>query len=172
MCHIGSLRRKHELGIGSQFDLARKGPVVRDRYTANLGIILGRYGDHAGGRDRAVTPDDFDSILGERHLVETRLASTWLVTRRPDFAASHIAKKNEGTPTIASHILAPPCHGDVAPPAISGTRVGHHHAVSAIRQQMRARYGSMGRSKSPEHRRDEVADLGGRLDLFGPWTGD
>ncbi len=60
---VALARGQHDLGVGSQLDLARLVPVIGYRHTANFGVFLWRNCHVEGRCDRPIAPDDFDAIL-------------------------------------------------------------------------------------------------------------
>ena len=159
---VGCGRRQHDLGVRGQLDLPGTASEVRNRHAANLGIVLGRDRHFECCRDRPVAPDDFGSILGERHLVAVRLDAARLVSRRPHFAAAHVAQEDVRAPGIAGHVLPPARDREVPPATVSRARSGDHHGVPAVREQVRAGNRVVRGMEPAQHRRNELADVGGR----------
>src|SRR5207245_10696695 len=80
---------------------------VRERDAPNLGVILRGHDHFDGGRDRAVAPGDFCSILRERHVITIRLNSARLVTDRPALATPDVAQEHVRPPDVARDVLTP-----------------------------------------------------------------
>src|SRR5260370_28892708 len=131
---VCSRGRQHDLGEGCNFDLAIACAEIRNRYAANLCVSLRRNCDLERGRDRPVLPHYFRSILGKYDLVTIRLDAARLVSRRPCFAAEHVAQKDIGAPGIAGNVLSPTSDREIPPAAITGTGSRDHHCISAVRQ--------------------------------------
>src|SRR5258708_1511310 len=116
---VGGVGREDQLRVRGQLYLASAGDVIRDRYAANLGVILGRHRYFERGGEGAVAADDFRAILGELDFVSVGLDAGWLVTGRPDFPARHVAQENVRAPRVAGNILAPSGHRHLPPPPTS-----------------------------------------------------
>ncbi len=164
---VGRLRREDDLGVRGQLDLTTARAEIRQRYAADLRVVLRRHDDGQAGRDRAVATGELGVILRVGDLVAVGFRAAGLVTRRPHGAAVDVAQEEIATPRVARHVLAPAGHGHVAPAAVAGSRGGHHDRVAPVRQQVRPRDRVVRRGETTEDRRHEIAHVGGALHLFG-----
>src|ERR1700736_3709117 len=67
-----------------------------------------------------------------------------LITGRPEFACSRIAQINKSSPTIGCRILTPAGKRQVAPSAITATRVGDHYLILSVGQNINLRRAQRG----------------------------
>src|SRR5712691_3435162 len=127
MRDVGSLRRQHKLGIGSDVDLTRAVTGVRYRDATDLGIVFGR-DEHLHSRlERSVAACELSAILVERDAVFAGIDATRLESSRPYPAAVDVAQKDIGAPFVAGGVLEPASHSQVAPAAITRACGREHH---------------------------------------------
>ena len=100
-------------------------------------------------------------LLRVTDLVRVRLAATRLVARRPHAATLHVAEEQVAAPCIASDVLPPAGHREVAPTAITRSRRGHHHRIPPVREHVRPRGLVVGGPETPQHRRNQLAHVRG-----------
>ena len=75
----------------------------------------------------------------ENRLVSLGSLQGWLMRIRPKHAARDFADVAKRTPVVAGGIFPPTRNGKVFPATVAATRVGDHHVVTAIRQQLHFR---------------------------------
>src|SRR6185369_12496350 len=109
-------------GVRRHLDLPALRPEIRERDSTYLRVVLRRYDHLERGPDRAVAPDEFGPILGERDLVAVRRAATRLIAGRPALPAVHVAKEHVRAPRVARDIFPPSRDGKITPAAVSGAR--------------------------------------------------
>ena len=125
--------------------------MVGHRHAPNFRIVLGRNGDLGMQLDVGVAPAKHGAVWRERHFVVIRLAAARMKRRRPEIPTLHIAHVAEASPVIQRGVFAPPRDGQIAPAAVAAARVGHHHAVRSVRQQVPTRRQRMRRHVPPHH---------------------
>src|SRR5438105_3562584 len=98
-----------------------------------LNIIFRRNDNFGVCIEIAITPTKFGASLGKNSFVVLGSFNGWLMSSRPTGMARHIADVAERSPIITSGIFTPTCNRKIFPAAITSTRIGYHHMVSAVR---------------------------------------
>ncbi len=162
MRRVGCEGCERQLGIGGDLDVAHAVAAVRDRYAADLGVILRRNDDLQGRHDHCIMANEFRAILGEGRLVAVGLDAARLIGRGPHGAALGVAQEKIAAGIVARRVFAPTRYVESAPAAVAGACIGEHHGVAAVREQMRLRRGCVRREQTshlrelhhPRRRRD------------------
>ncbi len=119
MCGVGSRRRQYDFAVRSDVDLPDLDAEIGDRHPTDLRVVLRGHRDLERCDDGAVVSDDLRPTLGEGHLVSIRLDTTRLVAGGPHFTAASVPQEDVAARRITCDVLAPTCHSDVSPAAVS-----------------------------------------------------
>ena len=133
---VGCRRRQHHFGIARDFYRAARAAAVGDAHAAQLDVVLGRNDDLGMRLDIEIAPAKLGAAFGEDRLVVLGGAQRGLVRDRPELAARNVAQVTEHSPVVACRVFAPARDREVFPAAAAAARVGHHHVVAAVGQQM------------------------------------
>ena len=106
------------------------------------------------------------SGFGEDRFVAVGSLERWLVGGRPERPAGGITQVTERAPVVARAVLAPACDRDILPMAVAAARIGDHHVVAAIRQELHFGVEGVG-CVEHAHRRFGTTGGGLRLGQFG-----
>ena len=134
-CRVGQvrgMRGEHHFRVTGHFHIVTAGVVVGHRQPADLGGMLGRYGDFQVRLDAGVEAAKFGSVRRVGDLVIIGRAADRLMAGRPDQAAAPIAQVEELPIAVPGPVLAPARHGEIAARAVTGTGVRHHDGVAAV----------------------------------------
>ena len=134
---VGARRGQHHLAVARQLQLARRRRQVRQRHAPQLGVLLGRDHNLHAGVDPGHLLAELGLVQPVDHLVAVRVVASGLVGGAPDSAAAGVAHIDVAAPVVAGHIRAPARHGQVVERAGAAARVGQHHAVVPVREQVR-----------------------------------
>ena len=145
MQRVRRRRRDHHFGVTGDLDLAALARAIGDAHPAQLDIVFRRYDDLGIGLELAiavghrVAAAKLGAPLGEDRFIALGALQCRLMGCGPGFAtraAAQLAEITEAAPVVAGAILAPARHGEILPAAVAAARVGHHHMVAAVRQQL------------------------------------
>jgi len=144
---------ERQLGIGGDLDVAHALAAVRDRYAANLGVILRpkrrsrassrslHHGEPNSARSSAKVPGSCPARCRSADRSRT-------TPRRSRCRAGKIAAG-----IVARRVFAPTRYVKRAPAAVAGACIREHHGVAAVGEQMRLRRGCVRREQT-SHLRD------------------
>ncbi|MBF8260466.1 MAG: hypothetical protein HW377_2840, partial [Actinobacteria bacterium] len=144
MQRVGGRRCKDHFRVTRDFNRPACLGAVHDAYPAHLGVVLGRNGDFRVRVEFVVAAAKLHPRLRENRLVLLRLLERRLVGGGPELPACRIPDVAERAPVVTGAVFTPARHRDVLPAAVAAARVRDHHVVSAVRQQLHFRYGSVG----------------------------
>ena len=153
---VGSMRGEHQLRVAGEFDFTVTRTLVAEAHPAQFTVVFRRDDDFERRTQFVVQPADRDPFLAEHDCIFVRDHGRWLKAGRPVLAVTDIAQIDEAAPGVSRGILAPSRHGPAAAQAVACAGIRDHHAVVAIREQMRDRRGR----HDPMHVSLEVRRLG------------
>ena len=146
-------RAEHQLGVARDLDLARPRAAVRQRDTAHLHVVLGRYRDLEQRLDAVGLAVEGGLLGQEARDVAVQLLARRLVRGRPDGTAPDVAQVEEDAARVARLVLAQPRDGVAAPERGAAAGVGDDHGVGAVREEVRVRVRGVGRAEAARHHR-------------------
>ncbi|TPW00718.1 MAG: Uncharacterized protein FD124_3953, partial [Alphaproteobacteria bacterium] len=120
---------------------------------------------HVGTFADGVATAKLGTPLGENRLVTQGAPERRLVRGGPESAvrraglggfrhgtSRYFADVAEGAPVVAGRVFAPARHGKFLPAAVAAARIGHHHVIAAVRQQLHFRDRRIGAAEYPDRR--------------------
>ena len=160
MQRIGGRGRQRDLRIARHVDRPPGARAVGDAHAPQLDVVFRRDDDLHVRLEVAVAAAELRARFREDRLVLFRRLARRLVRRRPEDAARRVADVAERAPGVARGVFAPARDGDVLPAAVAAARVGDHHVIAAIRQELHFRDRRVGGRQHAHRRfgaRDEAA---------------
>ena len=145
MRKVGVSWCQHDFGVARHVEAARAVAVIGQRHPAQLHIVFRRDDDLGPELDADVEAAKRGAVRGKADLVLVWLAAGRLERCRPYLPRVEIAHVDEAAPRVCRDVLAPSRHREVLPAAVSAARIGQHHRVRPVRQQVRARAQRVGR---------------------------
>ena len=117
--------------------VARVRGVLVMRDAAQLDIVFGRDGDLGVGLEAAIAAAELGARVGEDRFVVLRTAagSGWNAADQNSPVGS-VADIAEGAPVVAGGVFAPARDRQILPAAVAAARIGDHHVVPAVGQQL------------------------------------
>ena len=94
MRNVSSLGRKHEFGIGGEFNLPLSFAGICHRNPTDFRVVFSRDDNFLNRRQRPITAGKLGTVLFENYLIVIRLHPAWLKSGRPDLAAVDIAQED------------------------------------------------------------------------------
>ena len=167
MQRVRGRRCKNHFRVTRDFNRPGCLGAVDDADPAHLGVVLGRNGDFRVHVEIVVAAAELHPRLRENRLVLLRFLERRLVSGGPELPAGSIADVAERAPVVAGAVFTPTRHRDVLPAAVPAARIRDHHVVSAVRQQLHLRYGSVGGAERADRHlgnaglRAQAGELGG-----------
>ncbi len=168
MAGIGRRWSEDDFGVARDLDHPAHARAVDDARPSELDVVLGRHGDLGMHVEPGITAAEFGAPFREDRLVVLGGLAHGLMRGRPDLAARDIAQIAERAPVVARRVLPPPRQREIVPATAAAARVGHHHVVATVRQEL---HFGRGRGGAPDdaHRDfrlvDARSDAGELLDV-------
>ena len=136
MGRVRSLRREHHLGIARQLDHAHRRRVVGELDAPQLHVVLGRNADLGVGLQPRLILAKLRPGLGEDRLLALRRPQGGLMRGGPEIACRGVSQVDKRPPAIARGVLAPSCHGQIAPAAVAPAGAADDDMIPAVGQQV------------------------------------
>ena len=143
--------------VARQVEAARLAAVIGDRDPAQLDVVFGRDDNLGAGLQASVDPPEHRPVEREGDFELVGVASDRLMRRGPHRTRVQVANEAEVAPFVGGHVLPPPRHRQVLPPAVAAAGIGHHDAIGAVREQVPARAEGVGRHVAADGRCDRAA---------------
>ncbi len=119
--------------------------MIRERDAPHFGVVFRGNHDFHARRDARIETAEVGLVFRKRDMVRLRFAPRWLMAGGPDCATAHVPQVNKRTPVVSGNVFTPACDGVIFALRVTRTSGRDHHAVSAIRKQLRARRVEIGR---------------------------
>ena len=144
MQRVRGRRRESDFRVTRDLDRPPRPRTVGDAKSAQFDVVFRRDDDLGMRFESVVAPAKFGARFGEYRLVVRRALPRRLMRGRPELAARDVADVAERAPVVAGGVFAPAGDGEILPSAAPTARVGDHHVVAAVRQQLHFRYRRVG----------------------------